>query len=51
MLLFVETKVKLLVLMKMGDDMLEMVGDRPGHDQKYALDHSKARFDQCDYSN
>lgn len=32
---------KLLVLMKMGDDMLEMVGDRPGHDQKYALNHSK----------
>jgi dTDP-glucose 4,6-dehydratase len=32
---------KILVLMKMGDDMLEMVGDRPGHDQKYAIDHSK----------
>jgi dTDP-glucose 4,6-dehydratase len=24
-----------------GEDMLEFVGDRPGHDQKYALDHSK----------
>jgi dTDP-glucose 4,6-dehydratase len=32
---------KLLVLMKVGDDMLEMVGDRPGHDQRYAMDHSK----------
>jgi len=32
---------KLLVLMKLGDDMIEFVGDRPGHDQKYALDHSK----------
>lgn len=32
---------KLLVLMKKGDDMLEMIGDRPGHDQKYALDNSK----------
>ncbi len=32
---------KLLVLMKQGDDMIEIVGDRPGHDQKYALDHSK----------
>lgn len=32
---------KILVLMKMGDDMMEMVGDRPGHDQKYAIDHSK----------
>lgn len=32
---------KLLILMKMGDDMLEMVDDRPGHDQKYAMDHSK----------
>ncbi len=32
---------KLLVLMKMGDEMIEIVGDRPGHDQKYSLDHSK----------
>jgi dTDP-glucose 4,6-dehydratase len=32
---------KLLALMKMGDHMIELVGDRPGHDQKYALDHSK----------
>lgn len=32
---------KILVLMKLGDDMIEFVGDRPGHDQKYALDHGK----------
>ncbi len=32
---------KLLVLMKFGDEMTELVADRPGHDQKYALDHSK----------
>jgi dTDP-glucose 4,6-dehydratase len=31
------------VLTKMGhsEEMLEFVTDRPGHDQKYALDHSK----------
>ncbi|MDE2311836.1 MAG: dTDP-glucose 4,6-dehydratase [Patescibacteria group bacterium] len=32
---------KVLVLMKAGDNMIEYVKDRPGHDQKYALDHSK----------
>ena len=32
---------KLLALMKMGEDMIEYVPDRPGHDQKYALDHGK----------
>jgi len=32
---------KLLALMGFGDDMIEFVGDRPGHDQKYSLDHSK----------
>lgn len=36
-----EVVQKLLVLMKIGDDMMDMVGDRPGHDQKYALDHGK----------
>jgi dTDP-glucose 4,6-dehydratase len=36
-----EIMKKLLALLKQGDDMLEMVGDRPGHDQKYALNHSK----------
>jgi dTDP-glucose 4,6-dehydratase len=32
---------KLLVLMKLGDEMIEYAADRPGHDQKYALDHSR----------
>jgi len=32
---------KLLKLMKLGDDQIEFIADRPGHDQKYALDHSK----------
>lgn len=32
---------KLFVLMKSGDDLIDFVPDRPGHDQKYALDHSK----------
>lgn len=32
---------KLLALMDKGDDWIEFVGDRPGHDLKYALDHSK----------
>ncbi len=36
-----EVVKKLLKVMGMGEEMLEMVGDRPGHDQKYALDHSK----------
>ncbi len=32
---------KLLKLMNLGEENLEFVADRPGHDQKYALDHSK----------
>jgi len=32
---------KLLKLMKLPEDRIEFVGDRPGHDQKYSLDHSK----------
>jgi dTDP-glucose 4,6-dehydratase len=32
---------KLLELMGLGEDMIEFAPDRPGHDQKYALDHSK----------
>jgi len=32
---------KLLAIMRRGEDMIEFVKDRPGHDQKYALDHSK----------
>ncbi len=36
-----EVVKKLLKIMGMEEDMMEMVTDRPGHDQKYALDHSK----------
>ena len=32
---------KILKLMNFGEECLEFVSDRPGHDQKYALDHSK----------
>jgi dTDP-glucose 4,6-dehydratase len=32
---------KILAIMGRGEDMMEFVTDRPGHDQKYALDHSK----------
>ncbi len=32
---------KILKLMNLAEDRLEFVADRPGHDQKYALDHSK----------
>ncbi len=32
---------KLLTLMGKGEEAIEFVKDRPGHDQKYALDHSK----------
>lgn len=32
---------KVLKLMNLPEDSIEFVGDRPGHDQKYALDHSK----------
>lgn len=31
----------LLTVMGKTEDSLELVADRPGHDQKYALDHSK----------
>ncbi len=32
---------KLLKIMGKGEEFIDFVGDRPGHDQKYALDHSK----------
>ena len=32
---------KLLQIMGKGEDCLEFVADRPGHDQRYAMDHSK----------
>jgi dTDP-glucose 4,6-dehydratase len=36
-----EVMKKVLQLMNASDDQIELVGDRPGHDQKYAIDHSK----------
>lgn len=36
---------KLVGIMRFGEDMIEFVKDRPGHDQKYALDSSKIRRD------
>ena len=32
---------KILKLMGKGEEQVEFVADRPGHDQKYAMDHSK----------
>ena len=32
---------KVLKIMKLGEDMIEYVKDRPGHDQRYAVDWSK----------
>jgi dTDP-glucose 4,6-dehydratase len=32
---------KLLAIMGKDESWIEFVGDRPGHDQKYAMDHSK----------
>lgn len=32
---------KLLQIMNLPEDRIEFVTDRPGHDQKYALDHTK----------
>lgn len=32
---------KILGLMQLNENMIEFVDDRPGHDQKYVLDHSK----------
>jgi dTDP-glucose 4,6-dehydratase len=32
---------KILKLMGLPEDRIEFVADRPGHDQKYALDHNK----------
>jgi dTDP-glucose 4,6-dehydratase len=30
-----------LAAMEQGEDMIEMVQDRPGHDRRYAIDHTK----------
>ena len=32
---------KLLGIMGLGEDRIDFVTDRPGHDQRYAMDHSK----------
>lgn len=34
---------KILSLMGKGEDMIELVKDRPGHDRRYAIDWSKAK--------
>jgi len=34
---------KVLSLMKMGQEYMEFVPDRPGHDYRYAIDYSKLR--------
>lgn len=33
---------KILQLMRRGEDMIEFIKDRPGHDLRYAIDNSKA---------
>ncbi len=38
-----ELTKKILKLMKKGEDMIEYVKDRPGHDLRYAMDYSKAK--------
>lgn len=38
-----EVAKMILKLMGFGEEMLEIVGDRPGHDVKYAIDSSKIR--------
>ncbi len=34
---------KVLEIMNLGEDMIELVKDRPGHDQRYAMDSGKIR--------
>ena len=38
-----ELTKKILSLMEKGEDMIEYVADRPGHDLRYAMDFSKAK--------
>jgi len=38
-----EVVKKVLAIMKLEEDRLEMVADRPGHDQRYAMDWSKIK--------
>lgn len=39
----IEVVKKILVLLNMGEDMIEYVKDRPAHDRKYAIDPSKIK--------
>ncbi|MBI4089766.1 MAG: dTDP-glucose 4,6-dehydratase [Candidatus Kerfeldbacteria bacterium] len=39
----IEVTRKILKLLSMGEDMIEYVKDRPGHDARYAIDSSKLR--------
>ena len=39
----IEVIKKILGLLKMGEDMIEYVKDRPAHDRKYAMDPSKIK--------
>ncbi|MBI5530860.1 MAG: dTDP-glucose 4,6-dehydratase [Candidatus Doudnabacteria bacterium] len=39
----IEVAKMILQLMGFGEEMLEIVGDRPGHDVKYAIDSGKIR--------
>lgn len=38
-----ELTKKILKLMDQGEDMIEYVSDRPGHDLHYAMDFTKAK--------
>ncbi len=38
-----EITKKLLKIMNLGEDMIEYVDDRPGHDLRYSIDFSKAK--------
>ncbi len=38
-----EVTYKILDLMEKGEDMIEFVKDRPGHDRRYAIDFSKIK--------
>lgn len=38
-----EMTYKILGLMEKGEDMIEKVADRPGHDRRYAIDFSKIK--------
>ncbi len=39
----IELTRKILSIMNLGQDRIDYIGDRPGHDRRYALDDSKLR--------